>query len=824
MRRGKTEATIEHISVNPPTNNNLPVAELIEQALTLHRSGRLREAATIYESILQAQPRHPDALHFLGVIAHQAGKHEIALNLIEDAIKINPTAPAFHNNCGDVYRALEKDDRAIACYKQAISIRPGYAEAHYKLGNIFYESGRLEECIACYEQAISIRPAYAEAHYNLGVVLQKLGRHEAFTACFEQAISIKPDFVEAHFNLGVAHQELGRSEAAIACFEQTLDIRPDYAEAHNNLGRILQQQGRLDEAVARYQQALVIKPELAETYYNMGTALQELGKPEEAFLCQRRAVDLYPNNDIFWSGLAASLESLLFTAVDDNLWQVLEDLLDRPAVSPAQLTRPIISALQLHPDFMMLLERENIDTRNHTAYSNAARRLASIPLLLKLMGLSIIDDLRVERMLTGLRRLMILELLSGSSIDDENCLPFAAALALQCFANEYVFHETTLETTAVERLGDEIEGLMKSKEAMPVALLLALAAYRPLNHFPWAGDLLKLDWRDDLNKVINRQVKEAMEEMSLRNKIPKLTPIRTAVSQAVRDQYEENPYPRWIRQGLHANSMTISGALQAPPLRLDLGNYVSPDEPQILVAGCGTGQIALSIASRFSDAIVLAVDLSLSSLSYAMRKTREHGLKNIEYAQADILELGDLGRQFDLIDCSGVLHHLADPLSGWRVLVGLLRPDGLMKIGLYSELARRSVVQGRALIARKGYTAAAKDIRQCRQDIIAAARDRSPNMMQLTGLRDFYSLSECRDLLFHVQEHHFTLLQIEAALEDLGLGFLGFETNSQSVMRQFNTTCPGKAARLSLSLWHKFETRYPDTFLGMYQFWAQKIR
>jgi ubiquinone/menaquinone biosynthesis C-methylase UbiE len=102
-----------------------------------------------------------------------------------------------------------------------------------------------------------------------------------------------------------------------------------------------------------------------------------------------------------------------------------------------------------------------------------------------------------------------------------------------------------------------------------------------------------------------------------------------------------------------------------------LGEYQSPENPEILVAGCGTGQNALNTALRFSNARVLAVDLSLSSLSYAMRKTKELKLSNIEYAQADIMELGSFERRFDLIECSGVLHHLGDPLAGWRMLVDL---------------------------------------------------------------------------------------------------------------------------------------------------------
>src|SRR5262249_42959046 len=169
---------------------------------------------------------------------------------------------------------------------------------------------------------------------------------------------------------------------------------------------------------------------------------------------------------------------------------------------------------------------------------------------------------------------------------------------------------------------------------------------------------------------------------------------------------------------------------------------------------------------------VLAVDISLTSLAYARRKTREAGLKNIEYAHADILKLGALDRRFDYIESVGVLHHLADPTAGWRVLLSLLRPGGSMRVGLYSEIARRAIVAGRALIARGGYPPTAEGIRACRQEIF---RMNDGLARSLITLRDFYSTSGCRDLLFNVLEHRYTVPQIKDFLAEHQLLFFGFE-------------------------------------------------
>jgi SAM-dependent methyltransferase len=204
---------------------------------------------------------------------------------------------------------------------------------------------------------------------------------------------------------------------------------------------------------------------------------------------------------------------------------------------------------------------------------------------------------------------------------------------------------------------------------------------------------------------------------------------------------------------------------------------------------------------------------SLSSISYAKRKTQELGITNIEYAQADILKL-----RFDIIESVGVLHHLADPIAGWQTLLSLLRPGGFMYLGFYSELARRHVVKAREIIAARGYSSTLDDIRRFRRDL--AAR----NDLEMQGLRqfpDFFSTSECRDLLFHVQEHRLTLNQIESLLVDCGLHFIGFVLNT-SVLQQYRLRFTDDPSGTNLGNWASFEADNPDAFAGMYQFWIQK--
>jgi SAM-dependent methyltransferase len=237
----------------------------------------------------------------------------------------------------------------------------------------------------------------------------------------------------------------------------------------------------------------------------------------------------------------------------------------------------------------------------------------------------------------------------------------------------------------------------------------------------------------------------------------------------------------------------------------------------ILVAGCGTGHHSVQVARAYPDSEILAVDLSLASLAYAARMTERLGIVNITYRQADILKLDALDRRFAVVECGGVLHHLDDPMAGWRVLVTLLESDGLMKIALYSEKARSAVRAAKEFIRSMNFAPTPEGIRCCRH-VIAGLPDGHParNIMTFT---DFFTVGEFRDLVMHVQEHQFTLPRIAECLDKLGLQFLGLEC-AETTRNRFKEMFPDPDAGNSLEAWHQFENSYPETFRGMYPFWC----
>jgi 2-polyprenyl-3-methyl-5-hydroxy-6-metoxy-1,4-benzoquinol methylase len=350
-----------------------------------------------------------------------------------------------------------------------------------------------------------------------------------------------------------------------------------------------------------------------------------------------------------------------------------------------------------------------------------------------------------------------------------------------------------------------------------MADLLCLATHAPLGQYDFAADLPpatlpEATWR--------MQIAEPARETELRARLGSFGRIADDVSNKVRSQYEDHPYPRWVRPRFWLTGASIARMVAQLDLRLTAPGPEKLTEPEILVAGCGTGQQSIEIARRFAGAQVTAIDLSRASLAYAARKTADLGIANIEYLHGDILDLDALGRQFDIVISTGVLHHMADPEAGWRALCRCLRSHGLMKIALYSELARRDIVRLRHEIAENGASTGPEAMRAFRARLL---RDPELRDSAFAHSSDFYSLSAFRDLLFHVQEHRFTIPMIGAALDRLGLAFCGFELSGQRSLAAFRARHPDPDARFDLGLWHAFETEHPMTFAGMYQFWCQKL-
>ena len=435
-------------------------------------------------------------------------------------------------------------------------------------------------------------------------------------------------------------------------------------------------------------------------------------------------------------------------------------------VRPKDIAFAATSLLKFEPVIKELFQQHS-NGKLRQSIKHTVLALSELPLLLELMRVCPLADLELETALTDIRS----GLLSCASEMTENrdLLHFKSALALQCFTNEFVYEQNEGDTELLGELEANVNKILSNGQQPSPQSVLCLASYKALHEYEWC-DLLTVT--SDIEEVFKRQAREPKQEANIRLDIPVLEEITNNVSSKVREQYEANPYPRWVNLGLPLEPVTISKVIGEIKLKLFEYKVNEVDTPSILIAGCGTGQHSIETAARFKNSNIIAIDLSLSSLAYAHRKTEELKIQNINYIQADILDLGKLDRQFDIVESAGVLHHMDDPMAGWKVLTDCLKQGGLMKIGLYSELARQHIIKMREEIAQSVNGSSDIEMKSFRKNIINSDKDYHKKIL---AFPDFYSLSELRDLLFHVQEHRFTIPQIKECLSSLGLKFCGFE-------------------------------------------------
>jgi len=277
-------------------------------ALLHYQADRLDEAERFCKLCVQADARHADSLHLLGVIATRREQFGVAIQRIGRAITISGRQAPYHNSLGNVYQAQGRLDDAAASYRRATVLKPDFAQAHANLGHVRKQQGALEEAAACYRRAIACKPDFVEAHALLGGVLQTLGRLEEAAASFSRTIELVPDSPLGYFNLGNALREQGRLDDAILCHRKAVALAPDYAEAHTNLGNELADRQLTEEAIACHRRALALRPDYAEAHNNLGNALGQIGRVDEAIDCHRTAIALQPDFAEAYSNLGIELQ------------------------------------------------------------------------------------------------------------------------------------------------------------------------------------------------------------------------------------------------------------------------------------------------------------------------------------------------------------------------------------------------------------------------------------------------------------------------------------------------------------------------------------
>jgi len=252
----------------------------------------------------------------------------------------------------------------------------------------------------------------------------------------------------------------------------------------------------------------------------------------------------------------------------------------------------------------------------------------------------------------------------------------------------------------------------------------------------------------------------------LNTKLDLTSPV---VADIVRDFYDKHPYPQPIDNLDQYRRHWQDPQRRRADYRLFWPTRSYRDDYTILIAGCGTSQAAKH-ALRQPACHVVGIDISETSVRHTDTLKRKYRLINLEVQQLPVERVGELGRRFDKIVCTGVLHHLPDPDAGLRALQAVLEPDGALHLMVYAPYGRAGVTLLQDYCRRLGIGHSAQEIRDLAATLTALPRAH-PLARLLAESPDFQSPDGLADALLNPQDRAYSVPQLFDWLQRGGLRF-----------------------------------------------------
>lgn len=798
--------------------------QLTEQALAHHQAGRLQQALPLYQQAIEVDSNNADAHQFMGLLFLHAGKPDDGIRCIRNAIAINPDVAPYHDNLGAALESTGDNAGALASFKTASGLDANNADRLFGMGNALNALGQIAEAEESYRKAIDLNANDSALHFNLANLLKGKGDFKEACDYYERASKCPPEIPGVFINWGNTLLQLGQTAAAVDAFTRSLKLEANSITTLTSLISGLLKCNDLDRAEKYVAQAevqiSVEDPQSAARVCQLKGQLK-LRKREyrEAISAFRSVLKINKDDTDGLNGLASAFRWIQSTKHETELVSDIEQLLSRGDIAHQRFARLISNQIrhQLNEAFKGL----NNPASRHTSLERIAENRLLCVFLSKVTN----TDAVLERHIIQIH-CALLELAVADEIVTDKLNELASACAIQSFLNEQVTASYLNQEELLSRLEQKTERIVKSIASGQLSVaaeftISVWAIHQSLYLSKFATNLLHMDCHgcsSGFKKLVQLALVEPSKENKLKAEIKSLSAIDDSVSVAVQAQYEQHPYPRWfLLPGRKRISYFdhLSALFPTADLPEKLKSPVN-----VLSAGCGTGQEAAAISRGRVVDQVIGLDLSATSLAYAARMKNKEKLENLSFVQGDILRANLLEQKFVVIETTGVLHHMGEPMAGWRALAECLEADGLMKVGLYSARASVEVEKARAWIRQKGYGSDNATICEVRQEIFSM--EQSNPLYPLRHSEDFYSVSACRDLIFHEQEQSYTPAELTQMLEQLNLRFLGFEISDQSVKHRYLQKFPSDPAMINLENWDQYDQQYPDTFSEMLVFWCQK--
>ena len=753
------------------TKDSLKTLYNYEALIDLYKNNQQEAIVINADTINTEQTNYILILEIVALSYFDLQQYDHCLKLITKIEKDKPDFLRINDLKGNALTKLSLFEEAIQTYKTYLQASKNKYKIYNKIANVYYFNNNHQIAVKYYLKSIKAVSKNIEAYTNLGKIFIELKKPDLAIYNINKAIAINPNYAPAYNNLGLALIDKEENNQAIKSFLKAIECDDNYTDSYVNLASTLFEKGNFKDTIALFKQA----------FYKNHLGANHL------------------------KTLALSYSKTILNDYDERDTELILKILKyKNLIHPAQISNTIFSI------FLNYINKKQRETDNNEL--ELLQNLSNHNLFMYFFRMSVTANLEIEKIFTRSRKFILTNNLYDTGIN--NIENFQVTLAIQNYLNGFIHHESKEEKVLIKNLEKEI-ALEINNNIFNVNKILCLGSYRSLQKYPLLGQKTNFT---SLKRVTDIHIKNNNIEAEEIKKINCLTNVTDDVSMLVKRQYEENPYPVWEVTYLYESKYSIYDYFVKNNLKTDKINMLNSENNDILIAGSGTGQHAIQSSSRFKNSNVLAIDLSCRSTAYAIRKANELGVNNIKFMIADILDLKKLNKSFTIIESCGVLHHLENPLDGWSELVKKLKPNGLMRIGLYSKLGRRDVKKARDIIKKNKLSPNKNNMLNFRQEIL---ENNKFNLKKLTNFPDFYSMNEYRDLIFHFKEHHFDLIEINEMINHLGLTFMGFELKDNYIKKSFEDKFPNPDDYYSLKLWDEYERENPDTFRNMYDFWVR---
>ncbi len=679
---------------------------------------------------------------------------------------------------------------------KALLINSNSAKSLSYLGLISLKKSKLIDAEYYFTRAIEINKNDHILLFNLGLIKHQLNKKEDAKIFYKNSIKIKKT-VMALNNLSSIYWEANQKDESIKCLKESIKIE-EYPITLANLSNFLLQTEDFCESLKYSTKAISLSKEfklsIIVNFINALNALKSMEFPE--------------NNNETLDALEFILETNSEKPIlNENFFKIvfkdydLTRLKSHNVINNNEIIEAAVVSNSLNKSFKIFDDYEFL------------KKLTSHIFCLYLSN-ELVSNKYLENIFSKVRKFIITKINKDKKIKFPNLIKFLESISIQSEFNDFIWSISDEEKEILDNLERNF-----SKNSGEEKLINALiySCYSPLKNNKDILDFLEnnKNYSLGIKEIIDRQIQLPIDLDHETKKIKSLSLIKNNVSKNVKKQYEDFPYPLWKSKFLKNYEQQIyTGNLK------DIADDIS--SPNILIAGCGTGREAIGMARLKEDSNILAVDLSMKSLSYASIKSKENDIKNIEFLNADILDLGKLGRKFDIISSCGVLHHMESPEKGLRTLSGILKNNGYIKLAFYSSYAREGLTQLKDYIYKENLTNDIEDLRKLRRII----KDKKVNIKnslleQTENSLDFYSSNELRDLLFHPNEINYNLIDIDKLLKNCNLQFIEFDNKYLKLKNYYSKIFPDDPNGSNLHNWDLIEKKQPTIFSSMYIFWAK---